>query len=496
MTQTPSPDARAAADAAQREEESLRERWEQTEQNLRLRFDAPISRATRITQWTMALFPVRVWRNFLIENGFLLSAGVSYVALFACFAAVYLAFAIAGLWLGGSTEAVDRLIDLINSYIPGLISDDSSFATPEQVQEIASTNSGVLGWTGIIALGALIWTAIDWVTYTRRAVRELFAIPPDRRSYFLLKARDLLAAIVFGAALILGGAMSTVGTVTVDWFFSLFGWGKANALVDVTVRLGSLFVGFAVTSTALVGLFRFLTGTKLPWRRIWPGALIGGLGFSILQLGAGLLLAYSPSNPLLATFAFFIGMLLWFRLMGIVLLVAASWIAVAARDRHVVLLPQTEAERLAAEHAALLIAARVRLRTAKDARAQARWWRVPLADRAVREAEVELRQVEASAPPPPKKKSLLTPVTPQTESPDAAGSRGAAGAKSAGSKGARSKGTGSKGTGSKGTGSKGTGSKGGGSRKAAHEAPPGTADEPSGTQAATVAATDGKPRGG
>ncbi|WP_082569266.1 YihY/virulence factor BrkB family protein [Microbacterium sp. Root180] len=406
MTQTPPPDARAAADAAQREEESLRERWEQTEHSLRQRFDAPISRATRLTQATMEWFPVRVWRNFLVENGFLLSAGVSYVALFACFAAIYLLFAIAGLWLGGSPEAVERLIDLINSYIPGLISDDSAFATPAAVQAIASENAGVLGWTSVIALGVLIWTAIDWVTYTRRAVRELFAIPPDRRSYFLLKARDLLAAVIFGAALILGAALSSVGSMTVDWLFSVFGWGKASELVDATVRVGSLFVGFAVTSAALVGLFRFLTGTKLPWRRIWPGAMIGGLGLSVLQLGAGLLLSYTPSNPLLAGFAFFIGMLLWFRLMGIVLLTSASWVAVAARDRDVVLLPQTEAERLAAEHAALVIAAQVRLRTAKDARAQARWWRVPLADRAVHDAEEELRQVQEVAPPDPHAKTV------------------------------------------------------------------------------------------
>lgn len=409
MTQTPPPDARAAADAAQREEETLRERWESTEHVLRQRFDAPITRATRFTEATMAWFPIRVWRNFLIENGFLLSAGVSYVALFACFAAIYLAFAIAGLWVGGSPEAVDKLIDVINMYIPGLISDDSNFATPEDVQDIASSNAGVLGWTGIIALGALIWTAIDWVTYTRRAVRELFAIPPDRRSYFLLKARDLLAAVLFGAALILGAALSSLGTVTISWVFSLLGWSNASALVNVTVRMGSLFIGFVVTSTALVGLFRFLTGTKLPWRRIWPGAIIGGIGLSLLQLGAGLLLSYTPSNPLLAGFAFFIGMLLWFRLMGIVMLVSASWVAVAARDRDVALLPQTEAERMAAEHAALLLAAQVRLRTAKDARAQARWWRVPFADRAVHEAEDELRQVEASAPPPPPTAPVIAP---------------------------------------------------------------------------------------
>ncbi|WP_214465707.1 YihY/virulence factor BrkB family protein [Microbacterium flavescens] len=410
MTQTPSPDARATADAAQREEESLRDRWEATEVSLRQRFDVPISRATRLTEATLAWFPVRVWRNFLIENGFLLSAGVSYVALFACFAAIYLAFAITGLWLGGSTEAVDGLINLINSYIPDLISPDSAFATPEAVQAIASQNAGVLGWTGVIALGALIWTAIDWVTYTRRAVRELFGIPPDRRSYFLLKARDLLAALVFGATLIFGAALSTIGTYAIEWVFSLFGWKLLSGFTEVTAKAGSLFIGFAVTSAALVGLFRFLTGTKLPWRRIWPGAIIGGIGLSLLQLGAGLLLSYTPANPLLAGFAFFVGMLLWFRLMGIVMLVAASWVAVAARDRDLALLPQTEAERLAAEHAALLVAARVRLRTAKDARAQAAWYRRPFADRAVREAEDELRQVEASAPPPPQ--HALKPLAP------------------------------------------------------------------------------------
>jgi len=409
VTHTPPPDARAAADAAQREEETLRDRWEETEQSLRQRFDAPISRATRLTQATLAWFPVRVWRHFLIENGFLLGAGVSYVALFACFAAIYLVFAIAGLWLGGSTEAVDALIDLINSYIPGLIAPSGGLATPEQVQDIASQNSGVLGWTGVVALGALIWTAIDWVTYSRRAVRELFAIPPDRRSYVLLKARDFLAALIFGAALILGAALSTVGTLAIKWIFSLIGWTDTSLLTEVSVSVGSLLIGFAVTSTALAGLFRFLTGTKLPWRRIWPGAMLGGIGISVLQLGAGLLLSYTPSNPLLATFAIFIGMLLWFRLLGIVMLVAAAWVAVSARDHDVVLLPQTEAERLAAEHAALLLAAQLRVRTAKDARDQAPWYRTWLADRALRDAEEELRQVEDAAPPAPA--SSLAPAS-------------------------------------------------------------------------------------
>ncbi|MFM9776348.1 hypothetical protein ACKI1Z_42485, partial [Streptomyces galilaeus] len=85
---------------------------------LRERLDAPLSAATEITRKTLALFPVRVWRHFLQHNGFLLAAGVSYQALFAFFAVIYVAFATVGVWLGGSPGAVHALIDVINGYIP------------------------------------------------------------------------------------------------------------------------------------------------------------------------------------------------------------------------------------------------------------------------------------------------------------------------------------------------------------------------------------------
>jgi membrane protein len=64
----------------------------------------------------------------------------------------------------------------------------------------------------------------------------------------------------------------------------------------------------------------------------------------------------------------------------------------------VALLPVSEADRLAAQHKALLLAAQVRLRTAQEAREKAPWYRGWAADRAVREAQEELEQVEAATP--------------------------------------------------------------------------------------------------
>ncbi|WP_375384681.1 YihY/virulence factor BrkB family protein [uncultured Microbacterium sp.] len=395
------PDPRTAADAAAREEETLRQRWEATQDSLRVRFDEPIQAATKLTRATMAWFPVRVWRHFLQNNGFLMGAGISYQALFAIFAAIYVAFAVVGLWLGGNPQAVQGMIDVINSYIPNLIAETGGVITPEQVEAIASQTSSVLSITGLIALGTVIWTAIGWVTYSRRGVRELFGIPPDRRSYVLLKARDLVAAMIFGVALVVGAALSSISAWALAWVLSLFGIDTGSGVLNSSIRIGSILVSFALNAAALAAMFRFLTGTQLRWRIIWPGALLGGGALTIVQFGAGLLLSYTPSNPLLATFAIFVGLLLWFKVNGIVMLVAAAWVAVDSHDKDMPILAQTEAERLAAEHAALLLAAQVRLRTALEAREAASWLHAWAADRAVREAETELARVEAATPPPP-----------------------------------------------------------------------------------------------
>lgn len=350
---------------------------------------------------------MRVWKQFSTNNGFLLAAGISYQALFAVFAAIYLGFAIVGLWLGGNEEAVNGLIDVINHYVPGLIGDDSAPFSQEAVTEIAQGSTGVFSITGAIALITLVWTAIGFVTYTRRAVRDMFGLPYDTRSFVLLKLRDLLAALIFGVALIAGSTLSAISTWALSAVFSMLGLSTHAGLYDLSLRGGTLLISFALNTVALAALVRFLSGTQLHWRVIWPGALLGGAGLSVLQIAAGLLVRYTPSNPLLATFAIFVGLLLWFRGTGVVILMSTAWIATAAGDADVPLQPQSEEERLAEEHRALVLAAQLRVRDAAAARADARWYQRRSADRAVRAAEAELAELQASAPPLPAGRGIL-----------------------------------------------------------------------------------------
>src|SRR5690606_30806299 len=175
---------------------------------------------------------------------------------------------------GGSAQAIDGLIALINSYIPGLIGGESSLISREAVTEVAQNSAGTLAITGAIAGVVAIWTAIGFVTFTRRAVRDLFGLPFDRRNYFYLKARDLVAALLFGVALIIGAILGYVTGGALDAMLSLIGIDSSE-ISRLSVKSLSFIVSFAINAAALAGLFRFLSGTSLPWRTIWPGSLLG-----------------------------------------------------------------------------------------------------------------------------------------------------------------------------------------------------------------------------
>lgn len=371
-----------------------------------------LSRANHFTKKTLEWYPIRVWRHFLKHNGFLLAAGISYQALFAIFASIYVAFAGIGLWLGSNSAAIDWLITVIRGYVPGLISGNGAdgVISPDQLHQVASSSGGLLSVTGLVAIATLIWTAIGWVTYSRRAVRDIFGVPPDERNALWLKVQDLIAALVFGITLIVGGLLGVTGRSLAHQLFTMLGLSTSSWLFDISLQLITLVVSGLINLLALAGMFRFLAGTTLPWRQILPGSALGALALSILQAGLGLLLGYTPSNPLLTTFAVFIGLLLWFRIVGIVVLVAAAWIAVSAEDANVPILQPTEDERRAAEHAALLTAAQVRVREARERLARAPWYRRLAARRELTHAEDHLVEVASHTPPHPPSRYVLSEV--------------------------------------------------------------------------------------
>ncbi len=342
--------------------------------------------------WAMALFPVRVWTRFGERNGPVLAAGMSYQALFAVFAGVYVGFSIAGIWLIGQPETFESLLTVVNTAIPGFIGQDGVIQS-DDVAALGASSAGFLTWTGAIALIGLVMTATGWISFARLSIRVVFGMKPDTRNFAIVLALDLLVAIALGTLLVVAAVLSVVSTAALDLVFSWAGVETVGLGYTLLARGIGLMLVLMINTVVLILMFRFLSHATLRWRALLSGSVVGGIGMLALQLGSSLLIGGASANPLLASFAVLIGLLLYFRLTNMVILIAASWISVAADDRGESLVPKAsraESEQESPAMAEQFAEARARVVNARRAHAHSGAVRRLGASRRVRAAEREL----------------------------------------------------------------------------------------------------------
>src|SRR3712207_2646537 len=129
-------------------------------------FAGPIQRIT-------ASRPIRVRMHCNEDGGALLAAGMSYNAVFATFAALWVTFSVAGFIIAGNPVLLGGLVQGVNATVPGLLGEDGA-VDPEKL-----LSTGTLTWTGALALVGLLMTALGFLASMRDAVRRIFALPPD-----------------------------------------------------------------------------------------------------------------------------------------------------------------------------------------------------------------------------------------------------------------------------------------------------------------------------
>jgi membrane protein len=375
-------------------EESLRERILDATEPLKDRLEKPVARVSGVAKWVKELRPYRVYINYSHSDGNLRAAGMGYQSLFAIFAAVWLGFSVASLWLTSNPDIFGALVTLINRAVPGLISTPTSAGVIDQEQLSEATG---FGWAGIIAGIGLLWTAIGWLYYTRQAVRAVFGLSRDTTNYVLQKIRDLFLALAFGIVLIVSALLTIGSTQALTFLLQLVGLDSDSFWMAAVTRFSALLVSVLLNIFTLGAMFRLMSRVAIPWRNLFFGVLLGALVLAGLSALGGLLLGGATKNPLLATFAVFVGLLLWFNLISRVILLSASWIAIGMFDRglspRVVSPEQEAAERAAAEQEARVLVARAELHDAQDEVHRTRFFARLMAQRRVERAEHTLNDL-------------------------------------------------------------------------------------------------------
>lgn len=288
-----------------------------------------IARVQGIVAWVMATKPLRVWSRYTGARGPLLAQGLSYQAIFAVFAALWVAFAIAGFVVRGNEQLQQSIVEVLGRAIPGLISTDGEDGAVSLDDLLSAT---ILGWTGAIAAIGLVATALGWLASGRDAVRAIFGLPSPTTNPVLLKLIDLATAIGLGVAILISAGMSIVSTTALDWVFGVVGIDDASVVGTVVVRVVGIALTFVIDAVLLALVYRVLSGIPIPMKLLAPGIAVGAAGFGVLKVLGSLLLGGATSNPLLASFAVILGLLIWFNLLCQVILVAAAWIAESAAN--------------------------------------------------------------------------------------------------------------------------------------------------------------------
>ncbi|MEP7033992.1 MAG: YihY/virulence factor BrkB family protein [Actinomycetota bacterium] len=267
----------------------------------------------------------RAWKRYSDARGNILAAGIGYFAFFSIFPAVALAFTVYGFVLGGHPGLLASVADSLNANLPGFVQDAQH---PDGLIPIKAPQASALTITGVIAFVALVLAGMGWLGAVREGIREVFGAKGPPGSLIATKLRDLAVLFTIGLGIALSAVLTTVTGSAAGWIAERIGMSGEGWIV----KAAGFVISVAADTGLMMLLLRVLSGVRVPWRHLSQGALVGGVGFSLLKLSASTLLPRVTANPLFASVAIVVGLLFWVNLIARLTLISAAWAAGDADD--------------------------------------------------------------------------------------------------------------------------------------------------------------------
>jgi len=264
--------------------------------------------------------PWRAWKRYGDARGSVLAAGVGYFAFFSIFPATALAFAVFGFFLRGHPELLGSITDQLNQNLPGFVRDAQH---PDGIIVVQAPGATALTVTGVIAFLTLVLAGMGWLGAVRDGIRSVFGAPRSAGGMISTKLRDLGVLVTLGVGIAMSAVLTSAVGGAAGWIAGQLGVpGKGGILT-----IAGLSVSVLADTGLMLVLLRVVSGVVVPWREMLPGALVGGVGFSLLKISAAALLPRLTANPFFASFAIVVGLLIWLNLIARLTLISAAWAA-------------------------------------------------------------------------------------------------------------------------------------------------------------------------
>ncbi|WP_136518826.1 YihY/virulence factor BrkB family protein [Cellulomonas telluris] len=279
-----------------------------------------VARGQALLAWWNHTRPARANARFGRAGGGVLTGGIAYAALFSIFAGLTIGWTVFTAVLGRNDSLRSTVLSTVDASLPGLVdTGGGGLLKPSQLQ--LSTG---LSWAGLVATGVLVFTGIRAIAALRTAVRAMFGVHPAE-NVVLGKLRELGGFVGIGLAVLLSAVVTLGVTTAADWLLDVVGWDEGSGFV---VRALGIAVAFLVDAALFVMLVRVLAGQAPPRRDLLGGAAIAATGLGVVRvLGTSIVSGSVQEDPVLASFAAIVVLLLWVNLIARIVLLAAAWTA-------------------------------------------------------------------------------------------------------------------------------------------------------------------------
>jgi inner membrane protein YhjD len=237
--------------------------------------------------------PLGVVRKYGDDRGGFLAALIAYYGFLSIFPLMLVLVTVLGMVLSG------------NPSLQKSIENSALQQFPVIGPQLKENVDAISGNTIVLVIGIVgsLWGGLGVMAATQNAFDEAWGVPlPKRSNFFISKLRSIAMLIVLGAFLV-------ASTFLVGWASALNAPGWVTALLGVlapfVLNLGLYMVAFWV-----------LTALDVGWRDILPGAIVGAVGWTALQIFGGFLVERQVRNAtqLYGVFGLVIGTLFWIYL--------------------------------------------------------------------------------------------------------------------------------------------------------------------------------------
>jgi membrane protein len=251
--------------------------------------------------------PLAVVKKFSDDGAGGLAALIAYYAFFSLFPLLLVFVTVLGYVFHGNSGFADTVEKSVLAHFP-----------------IVGTSVKAHHLTGsafAVTIGALLslWAGLGVTQAAHNAFDQVWAVPMKERPDFLRKRlRGLMLLAVLGTLFVVSTAIS--GLVSA-------GLGSAG------LKTGGIGISLLLNFALFAAAFRLLTTAAVPTRCLWLGAVIGGLLWEVLQVGAGIYVHHviQHASNTYGVFATVIGLLAWLHLGAQATLYAAEVNVVVAR---------------------------------------------------------------------------------------------------------------------------------------------------------------------